>query len=299
MQDVDLNLLTALDALLAERSVTRAAQRLGLSPSAMSRTLSRLRVVTGDPLLVLAGRTLVATPYAEQISQHIHELARDARAALQPPAGALNVATLERTFIIRANDGFVDVAGGRLLAAVMSEAPQVRIHFVPKADKDAQPLREGSIDLEIGVLGTQAPELKTRMLFRDRFVGVCRAGHPLLKRITAARYAGCPHVVVSRKQQPSGPVDDALARLGLSRTIAMVVTTHANAIHIVRDSDLVGLVPHSCVGVAGMPPVKFFELPVRTPGIKVSAIWHPRLHADPAHRWLRDKLVAICSDAVP
>lgn len=301
MHDVDLNLLTALDVLLAECSVTKAAQRLGLSPSAMSRTLSRLRVATGDQLLVLAGRSLVPTPYAEQISDHIHELARNARAALQPASDMLDMATLERTFTVRANDGFVELVGPSLMAAIAEHAPRVVIRFVSKPDKDARPLREGAIDLEVGVLGTAAPELKTRMLFRDGFVGVCRTGHPLLTRVTAKRYASYPHVVVSRKQDFSGPVDDALAQVGLQRNIAMVVPTYANAMQIARHSDVLGLVPRSCFdhgwmgGPAGHAGVEPFELPVKTSDITVSAIWHPRLHADPAHRWLRDTIQSICT----
>jgi DNA-binding transcriptional LysR family regulator len=305
MQDVDLNLLTSLDVLLAERSVTRAAHRLGLSPSAMSRTLSRLREATGDQLLVLAGRKLVPTPYAEQLSERVHELARNAKAVLQPANSSLDVATLGRTFTIRANDGFIELIGAPLMAAISRSAPHVRIRFVSKPDKDAQPLREGMIDLEVGVLGTTAPELRTRLLFSDRFIGICRVGHPLLTRVTAKRYASYQHVVTSRKRQFSGPVDDALGQSGLRRTIAMVVPTYGSAMQIVRHSDLLGLVPHSCLGGAWMGDsapgagLLHFELPVRTPEIKVSAIWHPRLHADPAHRWLRDTIFAICKNVYP
>jgi DNA-binding transcriptional LysR family regulator len=304
MQNVDLNLLTALDMLLTERSVTRAARRLGLSPSAMSRTLTRLRMATGDQLLVQAGRTLVPTPYADQLTDRVHEVARNARAVLQHASNGLELATLARTFTIRANDGFVDLAGSALMAAIAQAAPHVRIRFVPKPDKDAQPLREGMIDLEIGVIGTKAPELKTRLLFQDRFVGICRAGHPILGRpgVTARRYASYPHVVASRKRQFSGPVDDALDQLGLHRTVVMVVPAYANVIRIVGDSDLIGLVPRSCLGfelgtAAVDAGIRHFELPVGTPPIRVSAIWHPRLHADPAHRWLRDTILAVCRNA--
>jgi DNA-binding transcriptional LysR family regulator len=305
MQDVDLNLLAALDVLLAECSVTKAAHRLGLSPSAMSRTLSRLRVATGDQLLVLAGRKLVPTPYAEQIGESVHEVARNVRAVLQPADSSLNIATLERTFTIRANDGFVELIGASLMAAITQTAPHVKIRFALKPDKDARPLREGVIDLEIGVLGTTAPELKTRILFRDRFVGICRADHPLLSNVTAKRYSSHQHVVVSRKRQYRGPVDDALSKLGLYRDIAMVVPTYANAMQIVRYSDLLGLVPYVCLdselpgGHAASAGVQHFELPVRTPEIKVSAIWHPRLHGDAAHRWLRDTIFTICENVFP
>lgn len=303
MQHVDLNLLNALDVLLAERSVTKAARRLGLSPSAMSRTLARLRIATGDPLLVLAGRTLVPTPYAERLGGRVHELARDARAIFTPADDTLNLATLQRTFTIRSNDGFVELVGASLVAAIHETAPSVRIRFMPKPDKDAQPLRKGMVDLEIGVIGATAPELKTRLLFRDRFVGICRTGHPLLAKVTAKRYAGYRHVVVARRPQFSGPVDEALEQLGLNRTIAVVVPTYANAMQIARRSDLLGLVPNSYLGnaatddtIAGMG-LQRFELPLQTPEIRISALWHPRLHADPAHRWLRDTLFAVCKDA--
>lgn len=300
MQEVDLNLLTALDVLLAECSVTKAAHRLGVSPSAMSRTLSRLRTATGDQLLVLAGRTLVPTPYAERLSEYVHELAQNARALLQPTNSALDLSRLESTFTIRANDAFVGLVGPSLIAAITKAAPHVRIQFVPKPDKDARPLREGVIDLEVGVLGTAAPELKTRLLFSDRFVGVCRIGHPLLTEITAKRYASYSHVVVSRKGKFSGPVDDALGHLGLHRAIALIVQTYANAVQIVRHTDLLGLVPRSSLGSAYLSGdtesagIQHFELPVSTPDIKVCAIWHPRVHADPAHRWLRDTMFDIC-----
>lgn len=305
MQNADLNLLTSLDVLLAERNVTRAARRLGLSPSAMSRTLSRLRIATGDQLLVQAGRALVPTLYAEQIAERVHELARDARAVLQPAGNALTVGTLERTFTIRANDGFVDLIGPTLMTVIAQTAPRVRIRFISKSDKDAQALREGMIDLEIGVIGTKAPELKTRLLFQDWFVGICRTGHPLLNRpgVTPKRYADCRHVVVSRKRQIAGPVDNALDQLGLRRTIAMIVPSYANAIRVVRHSDLVGLVPRSSVassftnGAAMNADLQHFELPVRTPPIKVSAIWHPRLHGDQGHRWLRDTILTACKSA--
>ncbi|MBN9273678.1 MAG: LysR family transcriptional regulator, partial [Mesorhizobium sp.] len=181
MQSVDLNLLVALDVLLSERSVTKAARRLGLSPSAMSRTLARLRLATGDPLLVQAGRVLVPTPYAEALAGQVHALARDAQAALRPPATRLDLASLDRTFTIRAGEGFVELLAAPLMAVIATIAPHVRLRFVLKPDKDAQPLREGLIDLEIGVIGTSAPEVRTQLLFRDRHVGVARNGHPLLK----------------------------------------------------------------------------------------------------------------------
>jgi len=300
-----MNLLAALDALLAEGSVTGAARRLGLSPSAMSRTLARLRSATGDPLLVRAGRGLVPTPRAAELRDRVHELTRDVRAVLAPDQSDLDVASLERTFGIRASEGFVAALSASLVAAITKAAPRVRLRFAPKPEKDAGPLREGQIDLEIGVLGAFAPEVRTQSLFRDRFVGVARIGHPLLSgtKITPKRYAACGHVVASRKGEFIGPVDDALEKLGLQRTVSVVVPGFPDAMRIARHSDLVALVPRSCLAnsltndQAATAGLQSFELPVRTPEIVVSAMWHPRLDADPAHRWLRDTVVSVCRTA--
>jgi DNA-binding transcriptional LysR family regulator len=307
MDHVDLNLLRALDALLTEGSVTGAARRLGLSSSAMSRTLTRLRLATGDPLLVRAGRELVPTPYAAALRERVHALGRDVLAVLRPHVSHLDIASLERTFTIRANEGFVDVLSASLVAAITAAAPRVRLRFAPKPEKDARPLREAQIDLEIGVLGTFAPEVRTQSLFRDEFVGVARLGHPLLSGtdITPERYAACGHVVASRKGEFTGPVDDALEELGLQRTISVVVPGFPDAMRIARHSDLVALVPHSCLGngltdgepfIAGLVS---FELPVPTPEILISAMWHPRVDADPAHRWFRDTVISVCRTAHP
>jgi DNA-binding transcriptional LysR family regulator len=305
MDNLDMNLLAALDVLLAEGSVTGAARRLGLSSSAMSRTLARLRAATGDPLLVRAGRGLVPTPRAAELRERVHQLTRDVRTVLSPHARDLDVASLERTFTIRAGEGFVELFSAPLVAAITAAAPRVYLRFAPKPDKDALPLRDGQIDLEIGVLGASAPEVRTRFLFRVAFIGAVRIGHPLLEgAMTPERYAACRHVVASRKGKFTGPVDEALETLGLRREVVAVVPGFPDAMRIARDTDLVALVPRSSLasptgadsnglGLVG------FDLPVRTPPIVVSAMWHPRMDADPAHKWLRDTVLAVCHALPP
>ncbi|MBS0987021.1 LysR family transcriptional regulator [Acetobacter thailandicus] len=301
MENMDFNLLRALDVLLEEVSVTRAAYRLGLSISAMSRTLTRLRSATGDPLLVRAGRHLVPTPYAMKIRENVHALTRDVRTILCPQPQEMNLKKLDRTFVLRANEGFLSVAAAPLVTAIMKGAPQVRLRFAPKPDKDALPLREGRIDLEIGVLGVSAPEIRTRLLFRDAFVGAARIGHSLFidNDISVARYVACSHVAASRRGTFRGPVDDALEQLGYQRTVSAVVPGFPEALEIVRQSDLVTHVPRSCLAAfsdssAGIPGLRLFQLPVQTPEIAISAMWHPRFDADPAHQWLRDTVQAVC-----
>lgn len=312
---MDLNLLTALDALLAEGSVAGAARRLGLSASAMSRTLARLRDATGDPLLVRAGRGLVPTPHAAALRERVRDVALEARAVLRPPASALDVARLERIFTLRSNEGFVDAFAARLVAAVTRAAPRVRLRFAPKLEKGARPLREGLVDLDIGVLGGTGPEMRVQALFDDHFVGVVRHGHPLASGdVTPERYAAHGHVVASRRGVLHGPVDDALAALGLARDVMLVVPGFPAALAVARGSDLVALVTHSYIAAeqdrllqdrhmpdretnTGGIGFAWFPLPVGTPPITISQVWHPRMDADPAHRWLRGVVHAVCRAA--
>jgi DNA-binding transcriptional LysR family regulator len=300
MATIDLNLLAALDVLLTERSVTVAAKRLGLSVSATSRTLTRLRSATGDPLLVQAGRSLVPTPYAEQLAGRVHALTLEARTVLTPAMEHMDPALLERTFTIRANEGFVTLFAAALVASITEAAPHVRLRFAPKSDKEAAPLRDGRIDLEIGTAGASAPEMRSQLIFRDHFIGAARLSHPILKGpMTPHRYAAYGHVVTSRRGASTGPVDDALHELGLRREIIVIVPGFLDALNIARRSDLIALVPRSSIRNGGVTSqgLEGFDLPVATPELAISAMWHPRVDADPAHRWLRQKLVATCRAA--
>ena len=295
----DLSLLPALDALLAEASVVRAARRLGLSPSAMSRTLDRLRATTGDPLLVRAGRGLVLTPHAEALRERVRRATEDATALLQPDTAALDPTMLERTFTLRANEGFVEVFGAELVAAVRAVAPRVRLCFAPKPDKDVRALRDGDVHLEIGVLGDSGPEIRIQTLFRDRFVGAVRQGHPLLAApVTPERYAACEHVAASRRGLAAGPVDRALAGLGLTRAVMVVVPSFSAALAMAEASDLVALVPWWFAAVRARrsradETIRTFDLPVEVEGITVSQMWHPRHDADAGHRWLRGLVLQV------
>ena len=305
MPEADLNLLIALDALLADGSVAGAARRLGLSASAMSRTLTRLREATGDPLLVRAGRQMVLTPHAEALRQRTQNAVHEARAVLGPATTELDFSTLQRIFTIRSNDGFVEAFGASLIAAATAIAPRVCLRFAPKLEKTAAYLRDGSADLEIGVLSEMGPEVRVQALFRDRFIGVVRQGHPLAMEpeVTAQRYAAFGHVVASRHGRTSGPVDEALAALGLERTIVAVVPSFPAALAVARASDLIALVPASVLHnqsaqqeLPASTDTHAFELPVTTGEITVSQMWHPRLEVDPVHRWLRQLTLTVCRE---
>lgn len=296
MSHPDLNLLVTLDVLLAEGNVARAARRLNLSPSAMSRALARLRDTTGDPLLVRAGRGLVPTPRALALREQVSQLVQDAEAVLRP-AQLPDLSQLVRTFTLRSRDRFVDIFGAALIARVAADAPGVRLRFVPKLDRESTLLRDGLVDLETGVVGaTMGPEVKVQALFRDRFIGVVRLDHPLAQRkITPARYAAARHIHVSRKGVDKGPIDEALAPLGLTRDVATIVGEFSSAVAVARASDLVASVPARHTGNL-RDGMHSFPLPVAVPDITVSLLWHPRSHADPAHRWLRDCVREVCAE---
>jgi len=298
MSKSDLNLLVPLDVLLSEGSVARAARRLRLSPSAMSRALARLRETIGDPLLVRAGRGLVPTPRALELRERVSQLVQDGEAVLRP-ADKVNLKQLDRTFTLRTSEGFVENFGPDLIARVGEEAPGVKLRFVQKPDKDSAALRDGTVDLETGVVeNTTGPELRVQALFRDRYIGVVRKSHPLCKgKITPARYATGRHIFVSRRGLDTGRIDDALKSLGLAREIVTIVGGFSTALALARGSSLIASVPERHTGNlrAGMHS---FPLPVPMPEVTVSLLWHPRMDADAAHRWLRECVRDTCAKTI-
>jgi DNA-binding transcriptional LysR family regulator len=296
MTQPDLNLLATLDVLLAEGSVVRAADRLNLSPSAMSRALARLRRITGDPLLVKAGRGLVPTPRAMELRERVRQLVRDAEAVLRPVERP-SLKQLNRTFTMRTSEGFVENFGPGLIARVEKEAPGIRLRFLQKLDRDSTLLRDGIVDLETGVVGKSiGPEVRAQGLYRDRFAGVVRLGHVLAgAEVTLDHYLAGRHISVARKGTEQGPVDDALKSLRLARNIVTIVGGFSTAVALARETDLIATVPERHTGILrnGMHT---FPLPISIPPITVSLLWHPRMDGDPVHGWLRDCVREICND---
>lgn len=295
MASPDFNLLVALDVLLAEGSVERAARRLHLSASAMSRTLARLRETTGDPLLVRAGRGLVPTPRALALREQVHQLVLDAQTVLRPDQ-TVDLRKLERVFTLRTSDGFVETFGPRLVAAVGKEAPGVRLNFIQKTDKNSASLRDGRVDLETGVVEEAiGPEVRTLALFRDRLIGAVRPGHALASgKITAQLYKAGPHVVVSRGGTDETATDRPFLPAGLNRNVATIVGGFSAALALARGSNLIATVPDRHTEALRKGLVSF-ALPVPARDFTVSMLWHPRMDGEPAHRWLRGRVRDICA----
>ncbi len=296
MPTPDLNQLFVLSAVLSENSVVRAAQRLHLSPSAMSRALARVRETVGDPILVKAGRKLVPTPRGTEMRDRVDRLLQEAQAVLLPTKTP-DLRRIVRTFTLRTSEGFVETFGSDLVTRVMKDAPGIRLRFVARQTRDAAGLRDGSVDLETGVVDeTTSPELRQVPLFVDRMVGVVRAGHTLHKRrVTAAHYAAAAHLGISRQTVDQGWVEEELAALGLERHVMTTVSGFATAIAVARGSDLVATVPEQHTG-ALRTGMYTFALPFTLPSIRVSMLWHPRMHADPVHAWLRECLRKTAPD---
>ena len=304
MEPPDLNLLIALEVLLAEGSVVGAARRLKLSPSAMSRTLARLREATGDPLLVRAGRDMVPSPRAIELREQVGRIVQEGVSVLRP-SELLRLDQLERSFTLRTREGFVETFGPTLFARVRKEAPGVTLRWVQKLDKGSAPLREGAVDMETGVVGGRSgSELRVQALFRDQFVGAVRAGHPLSQgEVTVERYSAWQHVGVSHDGvfhhgADLGPVEHAAETAGVRRPVPIIVDGYSRALALARASDLVAAVPER--HTRGLQQgVVCFPLPFPMAVITVSLFWHPRMDADLAHRWLRGCIRDACSSPDP
>ena len=290
----DISLLGALDVLLNEGSVVGAAEKLHLSSSAVSRILARIRAVTGDDILVPAGRTMVLTAHAESLRDEVRECVRTAQSLLERKQ-ALDVSTLSRTFTVRANDSIITAFGPRLFAHISARAPKVVLRLVQQKDQSVTDLRTGEIDLDVGVVSETGPEVMIQTLFKDHFVAVVREGHPLATNsVDLSAFTHYQQISASRRGRLHGPLDHALHQTGYRREVVAVVPTFVDALCFARQSDLVAIVPdlatrHLRDGLCT------FDLPVLTESIVFSQAWHPRFHRDVAHQWLRDCVRSICT----
>ncbi|MGV9847317.1 LysR family transcriptional regulator [Streptomyces sp. NPDC003442] len=293
---IDANLAIALDALLAEQSVTRAAARLHTSPAAMSRTLARLRRVLQDPLLVRAGQTMVPTPRAQALREEAATVVRSLGALLSPGA-TVDPASLRGTFTLQAADLVGAALAPGLLRLARREAPGVSFRIRAEELEAGPALRDGRIDLEIGSIDHVDPETQVEELVGLRMVAAVRPGHPLTEGpLTPARLAAAQHVAVSRRGRFTGPLDTALAELNLHRRVSVVLPSHLAAMTLVARGDLVCLVPAALPGAAPSPlthdanalGLRLLDIPLALPPLTIGMAWHPRHTADGAHRWLRD-----------
>ncbi|KOV90051.1 LysR family transcriptional regulator [Nocardia sp. NRRL S-836] len=291
MDYLDLNLIEALDALLAENSVTKAAARLHTSAPAMSRALARLRRAFDDPLLVRAGRDLVPTPRALELRGEVHAVAARARALFAPSTTA-DPRTAVRMFDLQVTDVLSTTVIPSLIDDLRVQAPGISLRLRPENLENTPALREGLLDLEIGSIRAGDPEIHSETLVTETLIGVVRREHPLVraKTVTPQRFAEADHIVVARRGRAHGPIDDQLGALGLRRRVAAVVPTFASAMFLVRETDVVCVAParlgRPMLDTLGL---RTFPIPFALPAVTIGMAWHPRNHHDRTHQLLRDR----------
>jgi DNA-binding transcriptional LysR family regulator len=290
---LDLNLLTTLDALLEEGSVMGAAERLRLSSPAVSRSLGRLRRLTGDDILVRSGREMIPTPYAIAIRDDVRDLVRQARAVLRPDR-ELDLAHLDRTFTIQCHDALATALAPDLIRQIGRQAPGVRLRVLTEHSVDTDDLRRGRVDLELSGSRPSLPEFRSHVLGHDPLVVAMRAGHPCAERLDLESYAAQTHVLISRRGRLTAPIDELLAASGLYRRVVATVATTAAALRVASDSDVLvtttAIVSHPLTEALGLVTR---PLPVEYPPAQINCNWHQRYDSDAAHTWLREQILAV------
>jgi DNA-binding transcriptional LysR family regulator len=293
---LDANLLVAIDALLAEGHVGRAARRLGLSPSAMSHALARARALVGDPLLIRTAGGMVLTARARAIAPGLREGLARAAAAVAPPV-AFDPAAEETTLRIAAADFPLLVLAAPLMRALAVRAPRVDVIVVPFAGQLGV-LASGEVDVALAAHRV-SPRYRCRVLAHEPFACVVRRGHPALARpMTVRRWAALGHVLVSPRGRVRGAVDRALASRGLRRRVAFVSPTFLGAAQVVAATDLVLTCgARSAAEAAPRLGLHVFTPPVPVEPFPLGMFWHQRQDADPFLAWTRSLLAEIASHA--
>lgn len=294
--DIDGNLLLTLDALLKDQNVTRAAARLGISQSALSARLARLRQHFGDPLLVPAasGRGMIPTPHARTIQPVLVDLINRLR-EFSSVASVFDPASSQRTFRIAATDNPAAILAPDLIPFVKAKAPHVRLAFVlPDKPSIFADLEQGHFDLFVGAVEDGAGGLMSRTLLDDRFVTAQRLGHPRGREsLTLDEFCALDHLLISTAGgRFSGTVDEALATLGRARRVSVSIQSYALAPVILASCDHICTLPHRFLARFATS-LDLFEPPLALAGFSLSAFWHDRTRNDPAHIWLREQVVRV------
>ena len=298
LEAVDLNQLLVLCTLLETRSVTRAAERLGLSQSATSHALGRLRVLFDDPLLLRGSDRMILTARAEALAPQLSSALTHLRGALRPPE-VFDPATTERTFVFATADYTEFVLVPPLIAQLQRVAPRMALTVCEPPADVAAGLGDGSLDLAAApsLFGGVATGIQSRTLFDESFVCMVRRGHPALgKRWTPESFSRMKHAIIAPRAKPGGFVDDSLARLGLSRKIALMLPHFLVAPFVIAESDLVLTLPRRIAKTFEKQlPLVLVPPPLEVPGFSMQLYWHERSQRDPAHSFLRDRIAQTSS----
>ena len=298
MDHLDLNLLRVLDALLTDGSATRAARRLGVTQSAVSHGLARLRGHLGDPLLVRGAGGLVPTPRGESLREPVRRMLLELEGLLAPPT--FDPARVRGALRLGAPDYATVVLLPSLVQLLEREAPGLDLVVLPVVGQASVSLADGTVDLVVGTGPGDEEGIYAQRLFDDTFTTVVRAGHPALDRPwDVDAFCAASHVLIAPRGAPGGPVDSALERVGRARRVAVRVPHFLAAAWIVAGSDLVCTMPVRVArAVAATHGLIQLEPPFPLGGFTITQAWHIRRHADPVHRWWRGRVAATAHRAL-
>jgi DNA-binding transcriptional LysR family regulator len=288
----DLNLLIVFDAIMQERSVTRAGSRIGLSQPAMSHALNRLRHLLGDELFVRTPAGMDPTPRAESLAAPIRDALSQVRLALEP--ASFDPATSDRRFVLALNNYAAVLLAPLVVAAVSSAAPSVRLDIRPRGILDlAERLDRGDLDLAIGVLASPGERFATAMLADDEMVVVMRQGHPAADRdLTPAAFAALLHLEISSSLDDTGFIDRWLGDQGLARHVALRAPFLSTP-QVLIQSDLVASMSRRiALQLLRHYPLRICQPPYISPSVQLTMLWSRRMDDHPAHRWLREIIQA-------
>jgi DNA-binding transcriptional LysR family regulator len=293
---IDLNLLGALDALLEEQSVTRAADRLALTQPTVSAMLARLRKLFGDPLFVRSQRGILPTPRALALAPSLKQWLAEAHTLIA--SRKFDPATAELTASLAANDYIQTALIVPFIERLRREAPNARFAVrCPQFAEVTSLLANGELDLSIHTTPEiPSADLPSRVLYEERYVCAVRKGHPLKgAAVTVDQFCRYPHVMVSPSEGGFvGPTDHALARVGRKRRVVLSAPGFLILPEILKTDDLIAVVPERVLR-GRMAGLRTFAPPVAVAGFSVVLLWHQRVHDDPAHRWLRELLARTAS----
>ncbi len=302
ISNIDLNLLHALEALLEEGSVTRAAQAVNLSQPAMSRALDRLRHVLKDPLMVRAGRGMVLTPRAESLKQPVRNAMNGVRGVLTQDN--FDPATTDVHLRIVGIDYITSLMMPLALERLYQQAPHIHVDIENISEQTLLAFREGEIDLAIGVTndGPYLASAYHQALYEENFVCVMRKDHPLSQQKTLSLngFVEAAHALLSITGKGGGTIDRRLGDLGLKREIALRLP-HFLVVHsVIEKTDLIATVPARLAKLYSTENIVMRELPdeIKGPAFTVSQIWHERFQHDSAHKWLRAIVKDVCRSII-
>jgi DNA-binding transcriptional LysR family regulator len=297
LSGIDANLLASLDALLREKSVTRAARRLGVGQPAVSHSLSRLRAHFNDELLVLKGRTYVLTDKAETLAAVVANATR-ALADVFDQQPSFDASTSSYRFVVACSDLFGILIIPELLRTLKREAEHVEVELRAIVANAKESILDGGVDLALGIFEDVPPSINQQSLYEDAVACVVRADHTQVgKRLTLETYSKLPHLEIAPTADaiPSLHIDRALAAIGKRRHVTVRVPYYLLAPHILEQTDHVATLSASGAEIlAKMARLRVVEPPLELPSYKYSQIWDNRRNDDSAHTWLRQRIASIC-----